>query len=97
MLFAVRLRRIVKVLPLQGLQKQIVGAFSRFMRPKSKLFAVHFNDLYHPKAKLFAVMYIRIWEVFALQGLQETCSGRIFTISRVHKSLLCCSGPLQSP
>jgi len=40
--------------PLARFTKKILGTFSRFM---------------HPKAKLFAVMFIRIWDVFALQGL----------------------------
>ena len=150
MLFAVTLRCILKVLRLQCLKEKILGPFSRFMRPNTKLFAVKltrcgstplafftrkimgtFSWFMRPKTKLFAVRWRRTLEALRLQGLQkkfwarfhdlcirkrscllwclyafgtfspckvyETCSGRIFTISCVHKSLLCCSGPLRSP
>jgi len=55
-LFAVKVRRILEVLCLQGLQKKIPGAMSRNMCPKTKVFPVKFR---------------RILEVFALQGLHK--------------------------
>jgi len=60
MVFAVTLRRILKVLRLHCLQEKILGTFSRFMRPKTKLFAVKFR---------------RISEVLRLHCLQEKILG----------------------
>ena len=54
--------------------EKILDPFSRFMHPKAKLFAV-------------TVMFICIWEFLPCK-VYETCSGCIFTISRVHKSML---------
>ena len=53
---AVKFRRILEVFAFQALQKKVLGAFSRFMRPKTKWFAVRFR---------------RILEVFCLQILQK--------------------------
>ena len=45
--------------------EKVLGAFSRFMCPKMKLFPER------PKMKLFAVQFRRILEVLCLQGLQK--------------------------
>ena len=55
-LFAVKFRRILEVLRLQGLQRNFWVEFSLFLCPKTKLFAVKFR---------------RILEVFALTGFMN--------------------------
>jgi len=55
-LFALKFRRILEVLCLQGLQKKVLGAISRYMCPKTQRFAVKFR---------------RILDVFALHALYK--------------------------
>jgi len=50
---------------LASFAEKVLGEYSRFMRPKTKLFAVEFRC---------------ILEVLCLQGLHKKISGRIFTI-----------------
>ena len=77
--------------PLARFTKIFPGAFLRFTRPKTKLFAVKFKQIsevffmgtfswfLRPKTKLLAVKFKRIFQVLCSQGLQIN-SGRIFTI-----------------
>jgi len=63
-LFAVKFRRILEVICLQGLQKKVPGAMSRYMFPKMKLVPV----------KLAASWSCRLFKVYTKS------SGSIFLI-----------------
>jgi len=72
----------MEVFRLQGLQEKILGIFSRFMRPITKLFAMKlrrilevfqekdlgaFSRFIRPQTKLFATKFRRVVEVIRLQ------------------------------
>jgi len=115
-LFAVKLRSILEVIRLQGLQKEFwvhfynlcvqkrsilrwsSDAFWKFfpwMVYKKKFWA-HSHDLCMRKQSCL-LWCLNAFGKFLPCKVYETCSGRIFTIPHVHKSLLCCSVPLWSP
>ena len=69
--------------------------FSAWMVCKKKFWA-HFHDLCIRKRNCL-LWCLYAFGKFSPCKVYETCSVRIFTIARAHKSLLCCSGPLRSP
>ena len=73
-LFAMKFRRFVEVLHLQGLQEKILGAVSRFMCPKTKLFAV----------KLRCIWKLSACKVYRIN------SGCIFMIYVFKNEAVCC-------
>jgi len=63
-LFAVKSRRVLEIFTLQLQKKEVLGAFSRYLRPETKVFPVKFR---------------RILEFLCLQVLQKKFWGN-FTI-----------------
>jgi len=72
-LFAVKFRRILDVLCLQGFTKKVLGAIPRFVCPKMKLFAAKFR---------------RILEVLCLEDLKKS-SGCNSTICASKNEAVC--------